>query len=206
MLGRIPIDLLMVGAGDHHHLPCDPRAFEPRTLPARVVERRPEFVPLACQQHGGAVDVFDTHGIEVGLDGVRCGHLCHRPVKRPVPGVVLGRVAGLAGLRGDEAVIPVPGWVCGRHALLVRTGARVTTAATPSAAEPRRIATIGRDRNLAEVFDGSKEPSVRRSPRRCRRMSHRSRSFLIPRHGHHDNAATLEPANRIGVTISSSGV
>ena len=91
VLGRVPVDVLMMRAGDHHDTLGDPRRLIPviRDLPARVVEGRPEFVAAALQVHGAAVHRLHDDAVEVGPDGVRSGDLGHRAMKRAVPRRVL---------------------------------------------------------------------------------------------------------------------
>ena len=101
--GGVPVDVLVVRPGHQDHLPPDAGAFVVRSLPAGVVELRPQLVSPAVEAHRAAVDRVDPHAIEVGADGVGRGDLGHRPVIRPVPRRVLGRVARPARIRRHVA-------------------------------------------------------------------------------------------------------
>ena len=101
---RVPVDVLVVRAGDHHHLPGDAGTGARVALPARVVELRPELVAAALQPHRSAWRQVH-HTVEVGAHRFGRGHLGHRAVERPVPCRVLRGMARPAGLRRDVAVL-----------------------------------------------------------------------------------------------------
>ena len=104
MPGGVPVDVLVVRPRHHDHPPPDAGALGVRPLPAGVVEHRPQLVSAPLELHRTPVHRVDPHAVEVGADGVGGGDLGHRPVVRPVPALVLRRVAGPAGVRRHVAV------------------------------------------------------------------------------------------------------
>ena len=98
--GGVPVDLLVVRAGDHHHLPRDPRAGARRRRSSPDRRTPPTAArPSRRQRHRPAV-----HGRHVrrrsGASAVsRRRDLRHRPVIRAAcHGGVLARMTGLAGV------------------------------------------------------------------------------------------------------------
>ena len=106
----VPVDVLVVRPRDHYYLAGDTRPLGGRSLPARVVELRPELVAAPFEPHRPARYRVDHDRVEVGPDRLRRRHLGHRPVERRIPGCVLRRMARPAGLRGNVAVLGYRDW------------------------------------------------------------------------------------------------
>ncbi len=102
----VPVDVLVMGTGDHDNRPSDAGALFLRSLPAGVVKLGPELVVALLQLHRRPVDLFYGYAVEVGSDRVWSSHLGHRPVERAIPGLVLGWMTGATGVGRD---VPVRG-------------------------------------------------------------------------------------------------
>ena len=73
--GRVPVDLLVVRPGRHHHAPPDTRdtGFDPAsgTDPIRIVEFRPQLLTADLEAHELADHIADADVVEARSDGFR---------------------------------------------------------------------------------------------------------------------------------------
>ena len=92
-------------AGDHHHLPIDPRGRLAAAVPVGIVEGRTVAAVADRERHRPAVDVADGHVVEIGTDGGGVSHLGHGAVERRAPAGVLVGMTGAAGSRGGVAIL-----------------------------------------------------------------------------------------------------
>ena len=96
--GRVPIDLLVMRPGRHHHLPADAWRGTALPVPIRLVEVGPQLAPSLLEKHRPARHSVHACAVEIADDGFGRGDLRHGSVIRLVPRGILTRMAGLARL------------------------------------------------------------------------------------------------------------
>ena len=103
MAGRVPVDLLVVRAGRHHHPAIDARWRVTSTVPIRLIEIGPQLASAAFEKHRSAVHVVYTDTVKACEDRLRSGDLCHGAVIGAEPARVRAGMAGTACARRSKA-------------------------------------------------------------------------------------------------------